>query len=178
MPPNDPRSDAQLIAACNRGDEAAFAALYRRHRDYVLRVAQRFCGDRDLALDAMQETFLHLLGRFPGFRLDAGARLTSFLYPVAKHAALAGRRKAERMRGDGDALADRPAPARPAGDAATEVLARLPDEHREVLALRFVDGFTLAEIAAALGLPLGTVKSRLHHGLAKLRDDPATRDFF
>jgi RNA polymerase sigma-70 factor (ECF subfamily) len=56
------------------------------------------------------------------------------------------------------------------------VLANLPLKQREVLLLRFVDGFSLDEIADALEIPLGTVKSRLHTALNTLRDDPRTRE--
>ena len=69
MGPTDRRSDEELVAVCNVGDahEAAraFEALYRRHRDFVLRVARRFTRDRELALDALQETFTYLLNKFP-----------------------------------------------------------------------------------------------------------------
>jgi RNA polymerase sigma-70 factor (ECF subfamily) len=57
-------------------------------------------------------------------------------------------------------------------------LAGLSPPQREVVLMRFVDDLELAEIAAALDVPLGTVKSRLHHALARLRDDPGTRDAF
>ena len=58
------------------------------------------------------------------------------------------------------------------------VLAGLSEEQREVLLLRFADGLSLAEIAEAMKIPLGTVKSRLHNALGSLRNDPRTRNFF
>jgi RNA polymerase sigma-70 factor (ECF subfamily) len=58
------------------------------------------------------------------------------------------------------------------------VLIVLPDEQREVLLMRFVDDLSLQEIAAALDIPLGTVKSRLHNALQVLRNDRRTRDYF
>jgi len=57
-------------------------------------------------------------------------------------------------------------------------LKRLSEEHREVLLLRFMDGLDLAEIARAMDIPLGTVKSRLHNALGTLRADPRTKQFF
>ena len=54
----------------------------------------------------------------------------------------------------------------------------LPAAQREVLIMRFVDGLSLADIAAALSIPQGTVKSRLHHAIKTLRDDPRTRSYF
>src|SRR5690606_12876501 len=63
------QSDNELVETCNHGGArdaaAAFAVLYRRHRDFVLRVALRFVAERELAHDALQETFTHLLRQFP-----------------------------------------------------------------------------------------------------------------
>jgi RNA polymerase sigma-70 factor, ECF subfamily len=178
---SDPRTDDQLVAAANRGDAAAFEALYRRHRDWVVNLAFRFTGDRDLALDVLQETFLYLLKKFPGFILTA--RLQTFLYPAVKNLSLGARRKSQRLVSDEAALAGAPAPetnARPESqrDQLTAALAALGEEHREVLLLRFVDGLSLAEIAEALEIPLGTVKSRLHNALATLRRDERTKKLF
>ena len=64
-------SDIELVAAINDGDAAAFEVLYFRHRDWVVALAYRFIGDSDAALDVMQETFMYLLKKFPGFRLTA-----------------------------------------------------------------------------------------------------------
>ena len=63
-------------------------------------------------------------------------------------------------------------------DDLRQILKRLSEEHREVLLLRFVDGLDLAEIARAMDIPLGTVKSRLHNALETLRADPRTKQFF
>jgi RNA polymerase sigma-70 factor (ECF subfamily) len=178
VPPTDPRSDEQLIAAANAGDPAAFEALYLRYRDWVLRLACRFTGDHDAALDVLQETFLYFLRKFPGFHLTA--RLTTFLYPAVRNLALADRRKRNRA-GDPaplDALPAPPSPPPGVHDDLQAVLAILPDLHREVLLMRCVDDLSLAEIAAALGVPLGTVKSRLHAALERLRADPRAARYF
>ncbi|HEX8916024.1 MAG TPA: sigma-70 family RNA polymerase sigma factor [Humisphaera sp.] len=181
MPPTDPRSDQDLVAGLNAGDPSAFDALYDRYRDWVVRLARRFCGNDADALDVLQETFAYLLRKVPGFTLSAA--MTTFLYPVVKHLSLAAKRKTMRLVGAGDdALgevpdesADDPADSRPELAA---VLAGLPDGHREVLLMRFVDGLQMNEIATALGIPTGTVKSRLHNALAALRSDPRTRAYF
>ena len=178
--PTDPRSDQDLVAAVNRGETGAFEVLYRRHRDWVVRLAYRCTADRDDALDVLQETFAYLLRRFPGFRLTAA--MTTFLYPVVKHVSISLLRKRGREVSDDaliQAVADEPgddAGARRAELAA--MMASLPPAQREVVLMRFVDGMSLAEIAAALGIPAGTVKSRLHHALAALRNDPRTRAYF
>jgi RNA polymerase sigma-70 factor (ECF subfamily) len=176
----DARTDPELIAAINGGDAAAFEALYHRYRDWVVHLAARLTGDENLALDVLQETFLYVLKKFPGFRLTA--QFKSFLYPAVRNLSIAARRKAKRLQSDEtelQSLADTAAPSGPAalGDLAL-ALDGLPAEQREVLLLRFVDGLSLAEVAEAMDIPLGTVKSRLHNGLATLRRDPRTREFF
>jgi RNA polymerase sigma-70 factor (ECF subfamily) len=178
--PIDVRTDPELIAAINGGDAAAFEVLYQRYRDWVVHLAARLTGDEHLALDVLQETFLYVLKKFPGFRLTA--QFKTFLYPAVRNLSIAARRKAKRLQSDEtelQAIADTAAQSAPAapGDLAF-VLDGLPEEQREVLLLRFVDGFSLAEIAGALGIPLGTVKSRLHNALAALKQDPRTREFF
>ena len=185
MAPTDRRSDEELVAICNDGDAhqaaRAFEALYRRHRDFVLRVARRFTRDRDLALDALQETFAYLLGKFPpaGDGLVLTARLQTLLYPAAKNAAITSVRKARRYSGGGDVELDElPAETPAEGEPIDAALAALSPERREVLTLRFVDDLSLAEIAAALDVPLGTVKSRLHLALKELREDSKIKDLF
>ena len=175
----DPRSDVELVAAANRGEEAAFTALYHRHRDWAVRLARRFTGSDDDALDVLQETFAYLFRKFPGFHLTAS--MTTFLYPVVKNLSLATRRRRWRLVLNDDLLDAVPAPAIEPGDPRQElaaVMAALPAAQREVVLMRFVDGLSLEEIGAALLIPLGTVKSRLHHALAALREDPRTRRHF
>lgn len=179
-PPSDSRTDLELVAALNAGDVSAFDALYYRYRDWVVRLAARFAGHEDDALDVLQETFAYVLRKFPGFQLTAS--MTTFLYPVVKHLALAARRKRLRMAGE-EALRNAapsgndPEPFGPRAELAA-VLAGLPDAHREVLLMRFVDGLALEEISVALDIPLGTVKSRIHNATAALRKDPRVRNYF
>jgi len=174
-------SDVALVAAINGGDAAAFEVLYFRHRDWVAGLACRFTGDSDAALDVMQETFLYLLRKFPGFRLTAN--LKTFLYPAVRNLSISARRKTARYQAtpaELEQLEHAPAPAAPGAEAGDlqVVLTALPEEQREVLLLRFVDGLSLAEIAATMDIPLGTVKSRLHNALQTLRQDERTRAFF
>src|SRR5881398_3375531 len=89
------RSDQELIAAINDGDSDAFEALYYRYRDWVVSLAYRFTGDRELALDVLQETFLYFVKKFPGFQLTAS--LKTFLYPAVQHLSIAARRQAQRF---------------------------------------------------------------------------------
>jgi RNA polymerase sigma-70 factor (ECF subfamily) len=179
----DPRSDADLVRAINGGQSAAFDSLYYRYRDWVVRLARRFTGHDDDALDVLQDTFGYVFRKFPGFQLTAS--MTTFLYPVVKNLSIAARTKRHRHApGGGDEAvlqnvanvtkAD-PADARPELAA---VLDSLPEGQREVLLMRFVDGMSLQEIGAALAIPEGTVKSRLHNALAALRADERARKYF
>lgn len=169
-------SDEALVEATNRGDETAFAELYHRHKDWAYRVALRFTRDQSEAADAVQETFLYVLRKVPNLRLSA--RLRTWLYPVVRNTTIRLRDKRRRL-GGGEAM-DAPAPRERGGgdDELAAALASLSDDHREVVLLRFVDELTLEEIATAQGVPVGTVKSRLHHALARLREDPRSRRHF
>ncbi len=174
-------SDAELIAAVNQGDSTAFEILYLRHRDWVTALAYRFTGDEQLALDVLQETFLYFLKKFPGFVLTA--RLQTFLYPAIRNLSIAAQRKVVRLQGDNAHLETLAAPepsvqSEQGGEALTNALATLPEEQREVLWLRFVEDFSLNEIAEVMEIPLGTVKSRLHNALTTLRKDERTRKYF
>jgi RNA polymerase sigma-70 factor (ECF subfamily) len=177
----DTRTDLQLIAGMNAGDDRAFEVLYFRHRDWVTALAFRITGDESLALDVLQETFLYFLRKFPGFALTA--QMKTFLYPAVKNLSIAARRKAERHQsteGELEALENHPAEqVTPTGsNELAAVMVALSEEQREVLLLRFVDGLSLAEIADAMEIPIGTVKSRLHNALTSLRKDPRTKNFF
>lgn len=185
--------DADLLARAARGEESAFHALYLRHRDFVLRVARRHAPGDAAALDAAQEVFAHLLRKLPTLRLSG--RLTTYLYPVARSCAIDQRRRAARH----DRLARRAAEQAPGmasgmaalraaapdatytGDTAASLRAALdalPEAHREIVLLRIVEGLSVEEVAAAIGIPPGTVKSRLHHALAALRANPEIADLW
>ena len=173
------RTDQDIVAALNGGDLAAFDELYYRYRDWVMRLAARFTGNQEDSLDVLQETFAYVFGKFPGFMLTA--RMTTFLYPVVKNLSLAARRKRNRLQGDELALNQAAAPVYRTGASAedlTVLVQALPEIQREVLLMRYLDDMTLAEIAQALSIPEGTVKSRLHNAIQVLKDDPKVRDFF
>lgn len=180
--PEDTRADEALIALINQGDAEAFEVLYRRHRDWVVNLAFRLMGDRQLALDVLQETFLYVLRKFPGFVLTCQFR--SFLYPAVRNLSIAARQKSARIQSSEAIDLDQFEAPRENTDAQSSrahfaaVIADLPESQREVVLLRFVDGLSLDEIAEAMDVPTGTVKSRLHNALAALRKDPRTREFF
>jgi len=173
-------SDHELIELANRGDSEAFEALYYRYRDWVYRLGWRFTANQSDALDVLQETFAYLLGKFPGFELTAA--MTTFLYPVVRHTSLRIRSKNKRFASDEEVLGELVAPASQETERSRSelaaVLTALPKAQREITLMRFVDGMSLQEIASTLAIPLGTVKSRLHHALKTLRNDIRTRDYF
>lgn len=165
----------------NAGDAAAFEILYHRYRSWVAALARKFTGCDSLANDVLQETFLYFLKKFPGFVLTS--QLKTFLYPAVKNHSLNAIGKVTRFQSgpEGQNVLDllvAPASVPGAGDDFDAVLADLSEDHREILMLRFLDGLSLAEIAEATGIPLGTAKSRLHHALSRLREDPKTREHF
>jgi len=176
---DDPRADALLVGLASRGDEEAFLALYKRHRSFVISVARRYTRDESEALDVLQDTFAYLVKKLPSLRLTS--KLSTFLYPAVRNIALTIRRK-DRMVALSPThdTAGKAAPSSPeTGPRPIEkVVADLPEGQREVLILRFVNDLSLREIAAVLGIPIGTVKSRLHQAIATLRQDPKTQQLF
>ena len=176
--PHDNRTDLELVDALNSGEASAFDVLYFRHRDWVMRLAVRFTGHHDDALDVLQETFAYLARKFPGFALTAA--LTTFLYPAVKNFSIAARRKRQWAVNDSqEVLAF--VPGKPDSESESahtddlpQTLSALSESHREILLMRFVDDMTQPEIAATLDVPLGTVKSRLHHALLAIKQSPET----
>jgi RNA polymerase sigma-70 factor (ECF subfamily) len=168
--------DAYLVQRCRSGDRRAFEALYRRHRRAVMNLAVRLTRDRDLAADVVQETFIYFFRKIPTYRPEA--KLSTLLFKVARNTSLSLLEK--RRRGQGPSMDEVAEPAGtqdPAGAVETADLAarvrtevdRLPDIYREVIVLRIIEGMSTKEIAQIAGCPEGTVKSRLHNGMALLR---------
>ncbi len=161
--------DAQLLRAHVAGDREAFGNLVRRHRDRLWAVALRTLGDPEDAADALQDALISAYRSADRFRGDAA--VTTWLHRIVVNACLDRmRRRAARPTVP---LADTdPAPVAPVdSDTALDVrdaLARLPDEQRVALVLVDVQGYPVAEAAAILGVPDGTVKSRCARGRVRL----------
>ena len=175
-----PEREADLIERARHGDVSAFEALVRAHQEVSFRTAWIASGGADDAEDAAQEGFMKAFAALPRFRPNAPFR--PWLLTIVANEARNRRRSANRR----EALALR-APAATAGGVAVEpspeaaILAierrralldavnRLPDADREVVAFRYLLELSEAETAAALGVPVGTAKSRLFRALNRLR---------
>ncbi len=171
-------TDEDLVLSSARGDRNAFDALIVRHGAAMFRFAARTCGSEADGSDALQEALLAAWRGAGTFRADAAAR--TWLYQIVVHAC---RRRARRRAGEpavhvpmGDALAvpdgtavDARVAARQAGVAIERALAAMPAEAREVLLLRDVEGLSGADAAAALGIELAAMKSRLHRARLDLK---------
>ncbi len=162
-------SDDDLVRRWRDGDDAAFEELYERHHAWIVSLALRFTRDRDAALDILQDTFAYLVRKRP--TLELRAQFRSFLYPVVKHLALT---RIEQSRRQISRSVERT--STPAADGGiADLLAGLSDVQKEVVQMRFTDGLELQEIADALDVPLGTVKSRLHGALEILKNRMSNR---
>lgn len=174
------KSDQELIEAINKGQADVFDVLYYRYRDWVFNLAWRFTGSRDDALDVMQETFTYLLKKFPGFKLTAS--MMTFFYPVVKHISLNIKKKNLKFSDENDVFdefIDTKANTKDNNSKdLVAVLSILPDELREILLMKYVDEMSQEEIAEALNIPLGTVKSRLYRALQILRENNKTKSYF
>jgi RNA polymerase sigma-70 factor (ECF subfamily) len=173
-------TDEELIAAVAGGDETALAALYRHYERPLHAFLTRYTGGRDVD-DLVQETWLRVV-RAAG-RFDPARRFSTWLFQIALNLARDWRRRppldpvapehgARRSAPDGIA-------AREAGIDAQRLLAALPEAQRAVVILRHFHDLGEDEVAAILEIPRGTVKSRLHHAMARLitlarADDAAT----
>jgi RNA polymerase sigma-70 factor (ECF subfamily) len=183
-----PRSDVHqlelhLVDQAAAGDRTAQRELFERHRDAAYRVALRITGRSEDALDAVQDAFIRALTRLDDFNRQAGFR-TWLLRIVSNRALdlLRARKVRLAMPLDGSEdergkqLADpNPAPGpveqlerRELGRRLREAIGSLPPEQRAVLALYATGEMSYAEIAEALGVPIGTVMSRLYHARRRL----------
>ena len=175
---NTPEDDQrELIDRAQAGEAIAFQRLAEQHAARLWRCALALGKDGHWAEDLAQETLVEAWRSLA--RFDGRCRFSTWLYGILRHRFLKGRRRQNAARLSApDALGqvpctaytpDRSAEASEDAQRVRRAVASLPEEHRLVVELRFFAGATLDEIAAALGCPLGTVKSRLHYALEKLR---------
>jgi RNA polymerase sigma-70 factor, ECF subfamily len=172
-------SDVLLLKAIAARDEAALAQLYDRYRTILFGLLMRILNNREEAEDVLQEVFLQVWRKAADFDESRGRPFTWLV-------TLARSRGIDRLR----TLASRERVAEAGArevsevisDAATDAvkseqrglvsdaLAKLPDEQKRPIMLAYFDGLTQSEIAARLGAPLGTVKTRMRTGMIRLRE--------
>jgi RNA polymerase sigma-70 factor (ECF subfamily) len=171
-------SDAELVARARRGDEVAFEQLVLRHQRYAFNLAYRVLGNYAEAEDVTQETFVRVWRGLSGFR--GQARFTTWLYRIVHNLCLNRlpglRRELLQTEPLEEVLADSdPSPAE-LFDAQERLaflhaqLDRLPGKYRLVLTLRYLQHLSYDEIAAALDVPMGTVKTHIHRARQLLRE--------
>jgi RNA polymerase sigma-70 factor (ECF subfamily) len=186
-----PSESANLLARARAGEADAYCELAQACEERLFRQAIALCHDPTTAEDLAAETLIE--GWRSIARFDGSCRFSTWLYAILVHrfqktvrrarsrpATLARLPQSERDAGESslERLPDaRPLPAENLvqQEQATRMRAAidlLPPKHQQVVLLRFYEEASLSEIAAALGLSLGTVKSRLHHALEKLRRMP------
>ena len=165
-------SDEDLMAAVASGDETALAALIDRYAARMHAYLLRYSGNREDADDLLQETWMRVARS--ASRFDTARRFRSWIYGIATNLARdLFRRRTTRERALLD-LATQP-PAAPNADSVDrgelrERIAKLPENMRAVLLLRYFEGMSEVEMAEALNVPGGTVKSRLHAAIGKLNE--------
>ena len=175
------------------GDRDAFAVLVERHGGRIHAAILRMVRDPEAANDLAQETFLKAYAALASFR--RGAAFSTWLYSIALNQVRTEFRRRKSVKGQAMLSLDAagapgddaggggvPEPAGagpgPADEAQRreearrvhEALGRLDDEYREAVVLRDLEGLSYEEIAEAAGVPVGTVRSRIHRGRAALRD--------
>jgi RNA polymerase sigma-70 factor (ECF subfamily) len=183
MPPENPQPELALLARMKRGDEAAFVALYRRHKDAVYRLALLYSGSASSAADVTQETFVHLMTQ-PNQFDPARGTIGAWLCGVARNLVrkqFAGREDAT----DPADLADDAAPLEQhvdhdtplerilrneAAEQVRRALAAVAPHYRDVLILCELSELSYAEAAQVCGIEIGTVRSRLSRARAQLAE--------
>ena len=172
-------SDEALVALVARGDETALAELYDRVSRIAYGLALRVLRDERLAEDAVQEGFLGVWRTAAAFRAERAKASTWILTLVHRRAVdlvrREERRRAEPLTDDIGAQGtvegtEEAAWLRFERERVQAALRQLPDVQREALELAYYGGFSQSELADRLGVPLGTIKSRMFAGLARLRE--------
>ncbi len=169
--------DELLVLRCQEGDSAALEALIARWQPRFGRLAWRLTGQREAARDIVQDVWLAIVRGLR--RLDDPALFRTWAYRIVKNKCTdwIRRRAVERTASKGlkDAAASVPGASSNETDSAGEVaqmrdaLGNLPDEQRAILSLHYLDDMSLVEITRVLGVPVGTVKSRLYHARNRLK---------
>lgn len=174
LPQLEPLPEQLLVGLAQTGDHAAFGVLVTLYERRLLFFLRRFVPELDRAVDLLQDVWLQAYRKLPGLRSPAAFRV--WLYQIAHDRAVT---QIRRERREDDALtevatSDEVLDTHEFETAELASLVRscldeLSVAHRTILTLRFLEGMNLEELADTLRLPLGTIKSRLHHAKLALR---------
>jgi RNA polymerase sigma-70 factor (ECF subfamily) len=171
-------SDEALLSLVARSDDSALAELYERFGRVAYGLALRILRDEALAQDAVQDAFLAVWRSADRF-LAERAKASTWILTLVHRRAVDLVRREDRRRGEPLETAAEPSAGSTLEEEAElgfqrkivrEALLRLPPDQREALELGYYGGLTQSELAERLGQPLGTIKSRMFAGLARLRD--------
>jgi RNA polymerase sigma-70 factor (ECF subfamily) len=172
------QDELNLVAQAQQGDRSAFSELVRRHREGMVNIVYRMCGDTNLAEDAAQEAFIKAWQRLHQYKPHAPFK--NWLYRIATNTALdAIRREKETLDLDMYPIASRSKgpegmlEGKEIGEQVKQAVLELPPASRMVLVLREYEGLSYREIADAAGIPIGTVMSRLNYARNQLRQSLA-----
>jgi len=170
-------SDEAVLALIARSDEQALSELYRRFSRLAYGLAFRILRDDALAQDAVQEAFLGVwraAGRFTAERAKPSTWLLTLVHRRAVDLVRREeRRRTEQLQPDSEPIgSEGPDELELLSERQSirEALRKLPPEQREAIELAYYGGYTQSELAERLGQPLGTIKSRMFTGLARLRE--------
>src|SRR4029079_10487087 len=171
----DPANERELVERCRRGDEGAFQDLVEQFKDLVFALIARTVQDRSRAEDLAQDVFLRVHRGLPYFRGEA--RLSTWIYRIVANVCLQDHGKPAATESLDDDRRSRPASGttdRQFGDLELrdrleKAIARLPANYRLVIAAHYLDGVRYEDLAEALQIPLGTVKTQLHRAKQQLR---------
>jgi RNA polymerase sigma-70 factor (ECF subfamily) len=168
----DPDTDFDLMARIAAGEDAAFGLLSDRWRPRLVNFLRGMGADQDGAEDCAQETLLRVY-RYRG-EYEPRSPFPSFLFTLARRSFMDWRRKTSRYappRDDLDAAPEPdPLPSRGAHLDLVAAVADLPRHLRDVVELGAIRGLPYNRVAVLLGIPVGTVKSRMHHAVLRLRE--------
>ena len=163
--------DEYQVLLAQDGDKRAFELLYKRWHPKLYKFAYRLIGDRDGAQDVMQDAALTIAKNID--RLNDPKTFSSWAYVIVRRRSADYISRAVKARRVKSELENRPEPAEAIGPddslSLKQALARLSETDRSILDLFYRDGMTGPEIASALGIPIGTVKSRLYAAREKLK---------
>ena len=174
------RRDRDLIDRVSGGDHAAFAELYRRYSPSAFGLANRILGDQTMAEEVLQEVFLSVWRRAGAFDPARGS-VRSWLFAQIHHRSVDVVRREEAERRRSRATVEPEATEEDVEDVIEEswlsarrehvksALTGLPPEQRQVIELAYYSGMTQTQVADAMGVPLGTVKSRTLAAMRRLR---------